>query len=330
MTVTTGMVQQFRTTFLNRPEYNIQSRTPDGKGRYGYYLSKIHPNGPLNSLNDRAIQEHLEGLHTIALFAQAPNNTCKWIAIDADYQDAIRDLLRLQAAFQRIGVTALLEHSRRGGHLWIFAATPLPAPDCRTLVYHYAGRLDIPIMGILKPAGTAHPHGLEIYPRYNRLSAEQRGPAIRAPFGVHRAVKQRFWFGAAAPSLKAQLELLRTTPRLTLEQLRCRTASIDRHPSLVEEDRPPGAIHAAQHTTGDTIFRITDFISVSEAPIVSGNWVVRCPSCAEQGRDRAGDNLHIKVSEPLKYICRNQCTADQIRAALGYRPRLRNGSVLSV
>ena len=56
---------------------------------------------------------------------------------------------------------------------------------------------------------------------------------------------------------------------------------------------------------------------------VAGNYWARCPSCADHGRDRSGDNLAISVSDPRKYKCWAGCTKEMIRAALGQPIRVR-------
>src|SRR5208337_2544039 len=53
---------------------------------------------------------------------------------------------------------------------------------------------------------------------------------------------------------------------------------------------------------------------------VGHNNITRCPSCAEEGHDRSGDNLSILIEDPRKDICWAGCTRDTIRAAVG-RPR---------
>jgi hypothetical protein len=45
--------------------------------------------------------------------------------------------------------------------------------------------------------------------------------------------------------------------------------------------------------------------------------VTRCPSCAEAGQDRSGDNLAISIEDPRKYICWAGCTKEMIRQAVG-------------
>ena len=69
-------------------------------------------------------------------------------------------------------------------------------------------------------------------------------------------------------------------------------------------------------------FRILDHVRPTSKR--GGNYWARCPSCAEHGRDRGGDNLAISVSDPRKYKCWAGCTKEMIRAAfLGHPIRVR-------
>ena len=63
-------------------------------------------------------------------------------------------------------------------------------------------------------------------------------------------------------------------------------------------------------------FRILDHIN-TKLRTVGHNNITRCPSCAEEGHDRSGDNLSISIEDPRKYICWAGCTRDMIREALG-------------
>lgn len=62
-------------------------------------------------------------------------------------------------------------------------------------------------------------------------------------------------------------------------------------------------------------FRILDH--VGEVRKVGRNYLTRCPSCAEAGQDRSGDNLGISIDEPWKYKCWAGCTKEMIRRAVG-------------
>ena len=62
-------------------------------------------------------------------------------------------------------------------------------------------------------------------------------------------------------------------------------------------------------------FRILDYVRVTRKN--GRNWQARCPSCAQIGRDRNGDNLSIQIKNPRLYRCWAGCTKEEIRAALG-------------
>src|SRR5207249_638839 len=110
-------------------------------GRHPYYRPKR--NVPLSH---STLRQHLQGDLTIAIYAINPaTQRCKWVAIDADYGNALDDLLKLQWELRQDGVEAALEKSRRGAHLWILAQKPLPARDCRLYIHDLAKRLKVPL-----------------------------------------------------------------------------------------------------------------------------------------------------------------------------------------
>jgi len=109
-------------------------------------------------LTDEAIRQHLEGKITVGLYAIHPSSQrCKWVAIDADYKNSMKDLLKLQYHLTRDRVEPALEMSRRGGHLWIFLATPLLARECRAYILDLA-------MTTPKPPPQSWRHGCKLTP----------------------------------------------------------------------------------------------------------------------------------------------------------------------
>jgi hypothetical protein len=62
-------------------------------------------------------------------------------------------------------------------------------------------------------------------------------------------------------------------------------------------------------------FRILDH--VGKVRKVGRNYVTQCPSCAETGQDRSGDNLAISIEDPRKYLCWAGCDKEMIRRAVG-------------
>jgi hypothetical protein len=230
----------------------------------------------------------------------------KWVAIDADYGNALEDLLKLQYELLQDGVEAALEKSRRGGHLWIFAAQPLLARDWRVYIYNLVTRLKVPVKG-----GAGLAEGIEVFPRQDELGDAEFGNALRGPLGVHRAVGQRFWFYGADYRLEAQLDYLERLKKITEDEM----SGFVRGLSMPEEFQPKPKIVLPPYDPNRHEFRILDHVGPVQRR--SGNYWTRCPSCAGQGRDRSADNLAICVTDPRKYKCWAGCTKEMIRAALG-------------
>lgn len=303
------IVAGYRDLFINRLAYTIQSSTPHpDTGRYFYYRPRRNEK-PV-SLTPATIRQHLEGTLTIGLYAINPQSQrCKWVAIDADYEDALEDLLKLQWQLRQDGVDAALERSRRGGHLWIFAATPLLARDCRVYIYNLASQLKVPVKGV-KLAD-----GIEVFPKQDQVPATEFGNAIRAPLGVHRAVAKRYWFYGADYTLEAQMAYLSRLKKISGKEME----DFVRGLKMPAEFEPKPKVEAAPYrpirSPSRPEFRILDYVAVKRR---SGrNYWTRCPSCARQGRDQGGDNLAICVADPRKYKCWAGCPKELIREALG-------------
>ncbi len=92
-----SVVADYFRLFVNRRAYTLQSNRPyPESGRHYYYRPKDKKTGQRLSLTLDTIRRHLEGKITIALYAINPATQCsKWVAIDADYDDALTDLLKL-------------------------------------------------------------------------------------------------------------------------------------------------------------------------------------------------------------------------------------------
>jgi hypothetical protein len=294
--------------FVNRRAYTLQSNRPHpDSGRHYYYRPKDKKTGQGLGLTPDTIRRHLEGEITIGLYAINPATQCsKWVAIDADYEDAVTDLLKLSFYLKQDGVESALEKSRRGGHLWVFLAEPLPARDCRIYVCSLALRVGIAVKG------GRQREGIEVFPKHDALKPGKYGNAIRGPLGIHRGAAQRFWFDGADEDVGAQMSYLDSLPKMTREQLARLIAGKTIPPQLAPPEPKP-ELKVTRHSGA---FRILDHISTSLRTVGHNN-VTRCPSCAEEGHDTSGDNLSISVEDPRKYICWAGCTRDMIRMALG-------------
>ena len=301
--------------FVNRGAYTIQSPRPHPEsGRHYYFRPKAVGNGQEVALTPATIRRHLEGDVTIGLYAINPTTQrSKWVAIDADYAGAMEDLLKLQYSLQRDGVQAALEMSRRGGHLWVFMKEPTLARHCRIYIYNLALGLGVRIKGF----GLAE--GIEVFPKHDALREGEFGNAIRGPLGIHRGGNHRYWFYGADYILDKQIAYLDRLEKVSEEQMQQFIAGKNMPPGF---ERPQASHQVAAHRGSVQEFRILDHVGKTRK--VGRNYVTRCPSCAEVGRDRSGDNLAISIDDPLKYICWAGCTKEMIRQALGCPIRVRH------
>ncbi len=304
------VVQDYWRLFVNRRAYTLQSARPHPEtGRHYYFRSSDKRTGAALELNEDIIRRHLQGEITIGLYAINPDNQCcKWVAIDADYKHAMEDLLKLQYRLGQDGVQPALEMSRRGGHLWIFLATPLLAKECRIYIHDVALRLGVPVKG------SGLREGIEIFPKHDVIAPGGFGNAIRGPLGVHRGASRRFWFYGADYTVEAQITYLNGLRRLTEQELQAFIAGKEKpKPDNSPKERSTASAFRGRSARSD--FRILDHVGPLRK--VGRNYVTRCPSCAEAGHDRSGDNLAILMKDPRFYQCWAGCPKEAIRSALG-------------
>ena len=309
----TQIVSAYLHIFVNRRAYTMQSMRPHPEnGRHYYFRPTKKNTGTRPDLTKETIRRHLEGDITIGLYAINPSTQrSKWVALDADYKNALEDLLKLQYHLGQDNVESALEMSRRGGHLWILLATPLLASECRVYVHDLARRVGLPVKGW----GLAD--GIEVFPRHNAIGEGGFGNAMRGPLGVHRGAGQRFWFYGAGHTLEAQMAYLSRLRKLTEEELRRFIAGIEIPQESARVERTQ-ASPAEKRPRWE--FRILDHIG--KVKRVGRNYVARCPSCANAGHDRSCDNLAILMEDPRFYKCWAGCTKEMIRAALGHPIRV--------
>ena len=303
------IVEDYTRLFVNRGAYTLQSSRPHSdSGRHYYFRPKAVGTGRELHLTADIIRRHLEGEITIGLYAINPaTQRSKWVAIDADYAGAMEDLLKLQYSLEQDHVEAALEMSRRGGHLWVLMEQPVLARECRIYIYNVALRLGVRIKG----GGLAD--GIEIFPKHDALRDGEFGNAIRGPLGIHRGAGRRYWFYGADYALAKQIAYLNRLQKVTEGQLRKFIAG---KTMPAEFDRKRTAEQTIQPTRNSgREFRILKHVSKTRK--VGRNYVTRCPSCAESGQDRSGDNLAISIDDPRKYICWAGCTKEMIRRAVG-------------
>jgi hypothetical protein len=303
-------VRGYGRLFVNRGAYTLQSLRPSPEsGRHYYFRPKAKGSGEESSLTSATIRRHLEGELTIGLYAINPaTQRSKWVAIDADYAEAMEDLLKLQYFLQQDKVEAALEMSKRGGHLWIFMEKPVLARECRIYIYNLALKLGVRIRGV----GLAE--GIEVFPKHDELREGEFGNAIRGPLGIHRGASRRYWFYGADYDLEKQIAFLNRLRKLSEDQLRTFIAG-KAMPREFDRKRPSADQSVSFVRASGHEFRILDH--VGKVRQLGRNYVTQCPSCAEAGQDRSGDNLAISIEDPRKYLCWAGCSKEMIRRAVG-------------
>ena len=165
----------------------------------------IHPHNQLYAVQTNAesyllqkgylaediIKNHLIGTDTIAVVLLQPiTNTAKAGTIDVDKQadedlkDTYEKVRHIQAKATDLGLKSYIEFSgRRGFHLWLFSAEPLP------------GKTWVPLLkSLCEQAGHK---GKELFPSGATVTEEGQGPGskpIKLPCGIHQGSGRRSGF----------------------------------------------------------------------------------------------------------------------------------------
>jgi hypothetical protein len=86
-------------------------------------------------LDERAVEAHLRGTHTLGVYAIGADDTCRFLVADFDGEGWRDDVLAYREAAERAGVTVAIERSRsgNGAHAWMFFAEPVQAATARRL-----------------------------------------------------------------------------------------------------------------------------------------------------------------------------------------------------
>ena len=165
----------------------------------GSYVSIKKPLRPSH------LAAHLRGKMTLGAYLLDRESRGRYLVFDADTEPNWRRLMALSSALAEMGDTSYLEDSRRGGHLWLFFAKPMPARDIRRFGQRLLDFFNI--------------KAVEMFPKQNRLSSGP-GSLIRLPFGVHRKSSRRYSFYKTngellAPTISEQIHVLRAPEALS-------------------------------------------------------------------------------------------------------------------
>jgi hypothetical protein len=148
--------------FIGRSNDFAQQRPDGGYWRVGRSLT----------LTDLA--QHLEGRWTLGTYVINEVGRCRFAVYDADSDTGLQVLRHLQVTLAHQSIPSCLERSRRGGHLWVFLAEPVPASQVRAWLL------------------PSCPSGVEFYPK--QAEGAGYGSLIRFPLGIHLRSGKRYPF----------------------------------------------------------------------------------------------------------------------------------------
>jgi hypothetical protein len=175
----------------------------------------------------KVLADHLGGAVTTGFYALDQGNTVKWIVLDADMPDGLDRLKTVWKELAANDVPSYLEKSRRGGHLWTFLESPIPASGARQLIQ----------------AATTSLRNLELYPKQDQLLPGGLGNLVRGPLGVHLLTGSRYPFvdpissEYVSRSVAGTIEYLGEAPKLSV----AKAAEIVAAHRIQQKSAPPTA-----------------------------------------------------------------------------------------
>jgi hypothetical protein len=168
------------------------------------------------------LADHLAGVHTLALDSVGVEGLTRWGVCDSDVPDGLSVLQAIWSQLTVFGLSALLEGSRRGGHLWVLFSTPQPAIGVRRVLHAAVVRVGV---------------RLEVYPNTDKPPVGGVAQPVRLPLGVHQVTGQRYSFLDQAgrtchrDDLDAALAWFLAQPRTTTAQLQTALIGLGEPPS---------------------------------------------------------------------------------------------------
>ena len=161
--VTSELLEAYASVFVhNWHHYAVQQRD-------GAYCRVAEP------LSWSLLAAHLDGRVSLGTYLLDGASTCVFAVFDADSDDGLERLVMLAGELASQGISAILEASRRGGHLWVHFIQPVAGQVVRAWLLPYA-----------------QAYGVEFYPKQDCLASGESGSVIRLPLGIHR--KSRGWY----------------------------------------------------------------------------------------------------------------------------------------
>jgi len=93
------------------------------------------PNQAFQSVDDRAILNHLQGRHVMGVYPLLSDDTCWLLAVDFDGESWTDDVAAFTETCQSLDLPVSVERSRsgNGAHIWFFFVTPVAAATARRM-----------------------------------------------------------------------------------------------------------------------------------------------------------------------------------------------------
>ncbi len=205
--------------------------------------------------------KHLQGVLTVGTYVINEYGQCWYAVYDSDTPDGLMQLHTLQSVLAGAGVVSYLEMSRRGAHLWVFFAEPLPPVQARQWLLPYC------------------PAGVEFYPKQDYLTPDRPyGSVIRLPLGVHRLTGNRHPFvqminGQPVLIGASLVDLLLLFPTFQRVQVPLLAPAAIPMMDTVPLDQPPIPFQPAQAITSDVPQNIREWCLAQDPIAVIGRYV---------------------------------------------------------
>ena len=214
-----------------------------------------------------ALARHVAGLETMASYVIDEQGGCHFAVFDADSLDGLVELLAVQRRLSADGIDSALEGSRRGGHLWVWFASPVVPALVRRWLLPYC------------------PAGVEFYPKQDAARFEHPGSLVRVPFGVHRLAGRRYSFLAldgsgmgdrlvpVARSISASLDWLATVRRISVPVAVRNVADVRERSGPATKKYVASGAGGAVSSGADTLASIHDWCDRQDALRVIGRYI---------------------------------------------------------
>ena len=225
-------------------------------------------------LDERAVEAHLRGKHTLGVYAIAEDNTCRFLAADFDGEGWRGDVVAYRDAAARSGITVAVERSRsgNGAHAWMFFGESVPAALARRL-----GLLLIARASAARPALGLAAYD-RLFPNQDTLPAGGFGNLIALPLAREPRQKGNTVFlDTSLEPISDQWAYLGKLPRMRRQELETIVARLSPMTPVANPTQTASgnAYDVARDGDGDgeTSFALRNdeaLLDISHAPVRAG------------------------------------------------------------